>query len=39
MAQFAPIYSLFLFFYVWFVFLFLFCSLWWISKRPYSFLS
>nr|AKE36679.1 ATP synthase subunit 8 [Meretrix lamarckii] len=39
MAQFAPIYSLLLFMYVWFLFTCLFCSLWWISKWPYSLKS
>nr|AME17942.1 ATP synthase F0 subunit 8 [Cyclina sinensis] len=36
MPQFAPMYSLLIFLYVWFFFLFVFSVLWWVSKRSYS---
>nr|YP_010121803.1 ATP synthase F0 subunit 8 [Callista chinensis]QRE83923.1 ATP synthase F0 subunit 8 [Callista chinensis]QWM94242.1 ATP synthase F0 subunit 8 [Callista chinensis] len=36
MPQFAPIFTLLLFVYVWMIFLYLFSVLWWISKSGYS---
>nr|YP_010555872.1 ATP synthase F0 subunit 8 [Marcia japonica]UYR95104.1 ATP synthase subunit 8 [Marcia japonica] len=37
MAQFAPIFCLLVFFGLWSMYVLILCSLWWTSKRPYSF--
>nr|QOE56576.1 ATP synthase F0 subunit 8 [Antigona lamellaris] len=37
MPQFAPMFSVIIFLYLWAVFIFIMCSLWWASKRSYSF--
>nr|YP_009498477.1 ATP synthase F0 subunit 8 [Dosinia japonica]AWK60549.1 ATP synthase F0 subunit 8 [Dosinia japonica] len=37
MPQFAPMFSVLIFVYLWWVFIYIFCILWWASKRSYSF--
>nr|UJH93084.1 ATP synthase F0 subunit 8 [Chamelea gallina] len=37
MPQFAPMFSIVVFIYLWLVFVFVSAILWWASKRSYSF--